>query len=819
MGLEETEKPKTPRGEWLQKARTLLQDEDAVRGVAAAALLAAVAGGSAWVFTPVRYSQHIPDEEALNSIAPARINAWKDFSIEDPETTELKREEAQRQIRSVYDYHTGTSAQTRTQIAQAFALMRGALEGLPARPGAPRRAEWEEIQRRLAPHRDEFVKTLQAVIEPADMDALARLRFSAEVERLAARIATDATGRMIVQDRALLAAERMRGITARRVPGNDERTVDAADVPDLVSVSTEVDRLTAELGADLAPEARRAVAGLVRRLLRPTLVYNGEETQARQAAAREAVKPVVVQLIRGEKVIDAGERIEKRHMVIFRGMRKETVATDLVQVRLGVAIFAAVLAAALWLFARRNVRKFRVRPRDMVLLASMLVGMLALVRLSLIVSDALRDKTGLLSLESYYLAIPFAAGAMLVRILLNSEVALVWAAVFAPLAGLLADKPFPYAAYALVGSVVAADRAAHAKDRTDLFRAGLWAGLAQAAVLVAFTLMGRPAPAEETAMNAAAAFVGGALLVPVIVIGVAPLLESLFGYVTDIKLLELASLNHPVLKELIVQAPGTYHHSIIIGQLVEQAARSAHANPLLARVGAYYHDIGKSRNPLYFGENQKGENRHDKLTPSMSALIIKRHVLEGMEFARQHKLPEQIVAFIPQHHGTRRIGYFWHKAKENAERDGEPMPNEADYRYPGPKPQSREAALVMIADSVEASAKSIPDPTPERLRGLVQKIINNIFADGQLDECELTLKDLNAIARSFYATLEGIYHTRPEYQEPPTKERRPGLAPVPAPEELEIVDGGAQPPQRRASDRQPPEPEPPSREALKRLGM
>src|SRR5205823_12603410 len=213
-------------------------------------------------------------------------------------------------------------------------------------------------------------------------------------------------------------------------------------------------------------------------------------------------------------------------------------------------------------------------------------------------------------------------------------------------------------------------------------------------------------------------------------------------YVTDVQLRELANFNHPLLKDLIVQAPGTYHHGIVIGAMVEAAASAIGANPLLARVGAYYHDIGKGKNPPYFGENQKGDNRHDALTPQMSAQIIQRHVIEGVELARQAKLPRQIIDFIPQHHGTRLIGYFFHRAKQEAERTGAPPPSESEFRYAGPKPQTREAALVMIADMVVATARNAPAAPPEKLRGLVDRAIQAVVSEGQLDECEITLRDL-----------------------------------------------------------------------------
>jgi putative nucleotidyltransferase with HDIG domain len=227
-------------------------------------------------------------------------------------------------------------------------------------------------------------------------------------------------------------------------------------------------------------------------------------------------------------------------------------------------------------------------------------------------------------------------------------------------------------------------------------------------------------------------------------------------------------MNNPLLRELLIQAPGTYHHSIIVGNLAESAAETIGANPLLARVAAYYHDIGKAKKPLYFIENvTSGENKHDKLTPSMSALILIAHLKDGLEMAREQRLGEDLIAILQQHHGTSLMKFFYERAKQREDREVD----EHDYRYPGPKPQTREAALIMLADAVEAASRTLTDPTPARIQGMVQKIINNIFSDGQLDECELTLKDLHNIAKSFNRVLGGIYHHRIDYPEPVSKER------------------------------------------------
>jgi putative nucleotidyltransferase with HDIG domain len=289
-------------------------------------------------------------------------------------------------------------------------------------------------------------------------------------------------------------------------------------------------------------------------------------------------------------------------------------------------------------------------------------------------------------------------------------------------------------------------------------------------LLIAMHLMTSKAFDLQLVYKLAFGFSGG-LAAAVMVTGIVPLVESIFRYTTNIKLLELANMNNPVLRDLMVQAPGTYHHSIIVGNLAEAAAENIGVNPLMARVAAYYHDIGKIRKPLYFIENIGAqENRHDKLAPSMSALILMAHVKDGAEMAHEARLGKALNDIIREHHGTSLMKFFYDRAKSKAD-PGVEQVDERDYRYPGPKPQTREAALIMLADAVEAASRTLTDPTPARVQGMVQKIINNIFIDGQLDECELTLKDINNIAKSFNLVLGGIFHYRVDYPEPVSKER------------------------------------------------
>ncbi|MFQ5677429.1 MAG: HD family phosphohydrolase, partial [bacterium] len=251
------------------------------------------------------------------------------------------------------------------------------------------------------------------------------------------------------------------------------------------------------------------------------------------------------------------------------------------------------------------------------------------------------------------------------------------------------------------------------------------------------------------------------VLSPILAYGLMIIFEYVFGFITNSTLLELSDLNKPLLRQLAIRAPGTYHHSIMVGNLSEAAAEAIGGNALLARVASYYHDIGKMEKAEYFVENQKGgKNPHEKLTPNMSCLILINHVKRGLEIAGEYNLPREICDFISQHHGTNIIRFFYEKAKETS--DGAEI-NEADFRYPGPKPQSKETGIVMLADAVEAGSRTLKNPTVSRIRSMVNSFVHERLLDSELDECPLTTKDLNQIKESFVITLAGMFHGRIEY--------------------------------------------------------
>lgn len=735
-------------------------------------VLAGVGVTAALVLAPSGVDR-FPGPEGLGKPAPFALKADRDYDLADPDATAHRRAEAAAAQAPVYDLDGGASDEAAARIHAAFEHMRG-IEAEVRERAAPGR-EAHEVQRAWAERRDAFVSRLQVIPSDDDLAALAATRFSAAVEGALAALAHAGLDGLIVQDPQLLPSERDRGLVVRvfrdgAVQG--ERTLlDLGGVRSLEEARDEVTRQAAAYLAHEPPRVRAALVRLAVAMVRPTLVNNQAETDRRRAEAAAAVKPVVVAVKRGERIVADGERLERRHLVLIEGMRSGRRGEGLAGVRLGAGALVMVLCVVLWTFARRNLARFRPARRDAVLLGGLLSVTLALGAAGFAAMDALEARFQAFPAPSLHYLVPVAAGAMIAGQVLSAEVAMLFGLAAGLATGLVANASATFTLYATLTSVVAAGAFPGAQDRASPFRAAGTVGLVGAALAFAIAAAdGWALP--EAAISGLAALAGGVVLLPVAVLAALPFVERAFGYVTDGKLLELASLNHPALKELILQAPGTYHHSIRMGTLVEAAAGVVGANPLLAKVCAYYHDIGKIRNPAYFAENLRGENKHDGLAPSMSALIVKRHVTDGVELARQWKLPRPVADAIATHHGTRLVAYFWAQARAAGE-GSRASTDEALFRYPGPKPQTREAALVLLADACEASAREVDRADEVSLRALVRRRIHEAFEEGQLDACDLTLRDLGLLGD---ALTRGLLSLQPAQAPEPRREpeeRRP----------------------------------------------
>lgn len=702
-----------------------------------------------------------PYHYQVGQIAPRDIKAPRDFLVEDEPATLSKKKEAEDNVLPVYDFDLKSVENIEATIENAFKLMAEHYstqkQGEPATEG---------------PTPEEFEQLLGIPVSSGSFAVFAKKKFDPSIMDHFYRLLNPLLEIPIVSRRELLVKEKSRGIVVRSFPSREETLVqDFSRFLDLDQAQTRIKK-AARLSI---PASDRSLEGpiveVAQGMIRPNLTFNKVETEERKSLARDAVKPVLFEVKKGEIIVREGEKVSAEHLLKLTKLRELKSDQNLLSQTLGNFFMLFLVLSVIFYYA--TVGRGGTRPlwnKDLALLGLMVILSTILLRLGTALP---KPEYLFFSEHSLFYAVPVATSAIVISVVLGTKSAATFTVLISVIATLIADFHISYFFYPFVGSLVGARESRHCRQRSTLLKAGLWVGLANAALILVFNLRtGTLSDWEPVMGDLTLGFLSG-LLSGIIATGLVPLIEVLFSYTTDIKLLELGNLNQPLLRELIVQAPGTYHHSIIAGSLAENAAEAIGANPLLARVGAYYHDIGKKNKPLYFIENQKGaENRHDKLSPYMSSLVLISHVKEGVELAKERKLGRVIADVIQQHHGTSLIAFFYQKAKEK-EKPLEASVDEKDFRYPGPKPQTKEAGLVMLADAVEAASRTLADPTPARIQGMVQRMINGFFSDGQLDECELTLKDLHLIAKSFNRMLAGIFHQRIEYPE------RPGHEPAP----------------------------------------
>jgi putative nucleotidyltransferase with HDIG domain len=704
---------------------------------------------------------------SLGDVATKDIKASQDFLVEDKELTKQRRDEAVKAALYVYDFDP-TGAYLKQRIQESFSLGKKELKRISSVELEP--SLRSEI---LAQFKETFFEILGITDNPAIFEQLVEHGFSSKIEEsvLAATSRILETG--VVGDSTVLMTQKGKGIVLKDIDTQQELKVDEfARFYDLEGARQHGGQIIQRL---LANEDKRAIASVAKllaaRLIRPNITFNIRETEMRKEEARKSVTPIYFKVKNGEMIVREGEKITPTHL-----LKLETEAT--LQERypqrgmaFGMAVITGILLTLSYRVLLVRSKTFQGDSRSMLFTSSTLLLMFLVVLLYKIVAEEMVRGFHFFTIGSLLFALPVPLGAILVSIFQGLEVAIAFSLIISILASIALDGGVEFFIYFLMGSLLAAYGVRHCRERMVLIKTGIKIGALNMVMAGSIQILWGDPYVATRAISLIAGFLGGAL-VGVIATGFLPLIEMLFGFTTDIKFLELSSLDQPILKDLMVKAPGTYHHSVVVSNMVEASAESIDANPLLAKVSAYYHDIGKIKKPLYFVENQrKGDNRHEKLAPSMSSLILISHVKDGVELARQHKLGKKIIDIIKQHHGTSVISYFYQKAREQGKKKGSKSPNikEEDFRYPGPKPQTKEAGLVLVADAVEAASRTLVDPTPARIKGMVRKIINNIFSDGQLDECELTLKDLNHIEESFTKTLSGIFHSRIEYPEPITQ--------------------------------------------------
>lgn len=721
--------------------------------------------------------QQIPSNLEVGAIAMRDIKADRNYEIIDEEQSEKAGKEAMSVVMPVFDMDTSLGNAIAARVKNAFFEARTArLEGMPDRKSKIGQKNAEISQDLIELQRFGIKESLGIELSQHDAVALAKDDYSERTERALAEMIKRSMSVPIIAESAAAEFKGEGKIVLRKskASGTGENQYDEVLLNNIGAIAT-LESVKGRL--ESLPEARglskdlaifNAIMDIAKPLIVANCTLNRTETNLRREAAAANVKNVIIKVNAGEMIIREGARFEPSHIKVLHGIQKEKRRGAYHLEFSGTFILVFLFITLPFYLIEKFFRRIRVSRSDYILMALVGLSILILMRFSLMLAPAIRDQLLFnMAVSTLNYAVPIAGGAMLVRMFLGAEVTVIFSTVLCIIAGLFVEMDVRFVAFSFITSVVAIISVSNIDRRSRIIRAGAITGLAGAlSVLGIYFITSVSAtgayPAHEIAWGVFFAFLSG-FGCSIYVMIATPIIESISGYTSDIKLLELANLNHPLLRELIVRAPGTYHHSHMVGLLAESAAQAIGANPLLVRVAAYYHDIGKIKKPLYFIENMKpGENKHDRLTPHMSSLIVSAHVKDGLDLVNVAGIPGIISDMIPQHHGTRRIGIFYDKAK-GMEDPLVMKVDPKDFEYPGPKPQTEEAAILMLADVIEAAVRALKEKSTTRIQQTVQRMIHDIFIESQLDECDLTLKDLNEIAKAFERTLLAIYHQRIEY--------------------------------------------------------
>ncbi|MEC8423746.1 MAG: HDIG domain-containing metalloprotein, partial [Myxococcota bacterium] len=631
----------------------------------------------------------------VGDVAEMDIRATSALELHDTTETIRQQQLAQEGVLKVFDFDATLAARLSGRIGAAFSEARAALEAARVTARAEDREELTDAE--LASITAIFLAQLELSLDANDLQRVVDARWSPEVEQRAVEMVAMTMRAYIIADKSTLGASDD-AVSVVRILSPDKRDeirlddFDAVQAP--AAARRQITLFAIENGDANDPELKAAVA-LARAAVRPNFSYNQLLTEDRRTAARRSVDEVVVHVPKGTVIVREGDRLDVRAVELIGALQESRSGYSFFGGLLSLVAMSALLFIALVQFATGYIKKFAREPKQLEAMGVLLLLSLGFARLIIELSHPLASGLGLgMEPSALWYLVPFAGFAMLARILVNSETAIVWILAASALLGVLMNQEVLYAVFYAVSGVTAAGALAHIRERVGVLRAGLLTGLVNAAAalllnLVAVHLGDTPALAEAASQplwDVSFAFLGG-VLSGIVVLGLVPIFE-LFGFVSDYRLLELANLNHPLLRQLMLRAPGTYHHSVTVAQLCEAAAERIGANALQTRVACYFHDIGKAVNPKYFIENQRGgPNPHDRLPARTSARVIVNHVEDGEAIARQYNLPKPIIDGIVMHHGTGLIQYFYAKAVQEAGPDE--VVDEADYRYRGTPPDSR----------------------------------------------------------------------------------------------------------------------------------
>lgn len=710
---------------------------------------------------PVKHTYNLGD------IADRDIKAPEDFLVEDEPATEMSRKSAMSKVPTVYDYDSALASKLSSRVRAAFRESKeifeaGGIKALSPEPGV----QAATANDRSAKLKSEFESKIGFEITGSMYAGLERHGFSDDIPNAIVSVLSKILKNGVVDNKSFLMNDIEKGIIIRDIETKNESV--SYELNSFYSLE-EAKSVAEVFGHKILTDQdinKNIVIFFVKQLIQPNVTLNRNETEERIKTVVSEISPVLYKVKAGEMLLREGEKVSEIQLAKLKALRLKVRYGQISATIIGaVIIILCLLITTYFVHIKKEEEKIGRHNMKLLFLACVVLMFFTFAVISFSLSKSLAQNEPLsITAASIQLGMPMASGAMLICLFIGFGTAIPLAVVIAVCTAVVFQNSFELMIFFLLNGIMGAYWMQNCRERKVFIKAGVKLGAFNLVLATAMNIYLADLSWTKLLWDWVFAFLGG-VGAGIVTAGLTPLVEVAFNFTTDIKLLELASLDQPVLRRLMIEAPGTYHHSVVIGSMVEAAAAEIGANPLLAKACGYYHDIGKLNKPQYFIENQSdGVNKHDKLAPSMSSLILVAHVKDGVELAKKYNLGREITDAISQHHGTSLIRYFYDRAKQLK---GEDKVNIDDFRYPGPKPQTREAGLVMLADVVESASRTLEIPTPARIQGLVKNLMNNVFSDGQLDNCELTLKDLNNIAKSFNTILNGIYHHRIEYSDAP----------------------------------------------------
>lgn len=697
-------------------------------------------------------SKSLPELE-VGQIAPQDIMAPFDITIEDKETTEQRRREAEEAVLPVYTLNKNVILNTEEKIREFFSFGREYLQQKPSQRS-----------------HDEFKQIIQErfglELSLRDISLLWQLGFPPHLEDLLVRLLTKVSASGIIATKNLfIRKEPERGFNL--VSGEREKftTVDK-----ILDIQEAKEKLSQEIQAlELAAKEKYLLQKLSHLFVTPNLTFDKMTTEARRQQARDNISPVFYTIKKGQVIIRQGDEVTaetvKQIKIINQNMQNQS---GWWVNFLGTILLFTLLLVILWYYLK-SISPKEDTLRLFNLMGTTLVLSIIIYKISVFLAEVFSANASLpffQHTESYYYAIPIQFGVLLFAFLTRIHTSLVFTVFNSLMIGYFFKFNFDLVLLALLAGFAAIYGIKYygRQSRTNVFKSGFALIIPINLLVIIILHLAKESLSSWTTISfqLLMGLIGG-LLSAVFAYLLLPIFESLFQIVTPARLLELSNSDLPIFRQMALEAPGTYHHSLIVATLAEKAAETLRLDPMLVKTGALYHDIGKLKMPEYFIENKnRGLDLHKDLKPSMSTLVIINHVREGLEKAKKLKLPKKIREIIEQHHGASLVKYFFEKAKEEYDPEMHKI-GEENYRYPGPPPKSKEAALVMLADSVEAASRSLKNPSRSNLKNVIEDIINYYLQDGQLDESGFSIKELKIIADSFLDTLDTIYHHRVEY--------------------------------------------------------